>query len=73
MSLIPALRRQRWADLSSKPAWSREQVPGQPGLYKIPCLENTKTEGETETERQTERQTERDREQRQLGPQTFSG
>jgi hypothetical protein len=28
MSLIPELRRQRQADLSSSPAWSTEGVPG---------------------------------------------
>ena len=33
-SLIPALKRQRQEDLSSRPAWSIEWVPGQPGLHR---------------------------------------
>jgi hypothetical protein len=40
----PSTWRQRQADfLSSRPAWSTEGVPGQPGLYtEKPCLEKPK-------------------------------
>jgi hypothetical protein len=43
MPLVPALRRQRQVALwDSRPAWSTERVPGQPGLHKKPCLEKPK-------------------------------
>jgi hypothetical protein len=37
-----SLRRQRQTDQSSRPAWSTEHIPGQPGLHreKKPGLEN---------------------------------
>jgi hypothetical protein len=28
--------------LSSRPVWSTERIPGQPGLHKEPCLEKPK-------------------------------
>jgi hypothetical protein len=34
MSLIPALRKQRPADLSSGPTWSTAGVPGSPELHR---------------------------------------
>ena len=33
MPLIPAVGRQRQADVNSRPAMSTKRVPGQPGLF----------------------------------------
>ena len=33
-SLIPVLRRQTGGSLGLKPTWSKQQVPGQPGLHR---------------------------------------
>lgn len=32
--LVPALKGEKQADLSSRPFWSTEQAPRQPGLYR---------------------------------------
>lgn len=34
MPLIPALGKQRQVDVSLRPAWSTDEVPGQPGLQR---------------------------------------
>jgi hypothetical protein len=48
-TLIPALERQRQADLflSSRPIRSTERVPGQPGLHREPCLEKKTRQNKT--------------------------
>lgn len=50
MSVIPALGRQKQADLlSSEPTWSTEQVSGQPGLHREILSQKIKKEKEKET------------------------
>ena len=68
---IPALGRQKQADLlSSRPAWSTQQVPGQPGLHGEALSQKTKkntikkerkkeTKKETNTERKNARKRDR--------------
>ena len=51
--------------LSSRPAWSTEWVPGQPGLYRDTLLR--KRARERERERESERERERERESTNTG------
>ena len=55
LSLIPALGRQRQADLNKFEAWSTEQIPGQPGLLYRETLSQKAKQRERERERERER------------------
>jgi hypothetical protein len=48
--------------LSSRPAWSTEQVPGQPGLYRE-TLSQEKKKTDRQAGKQTDRQADRQTEQ----------
>lgn len=50
MLLIPPFGKQRWADLSLKPAWFTEPVPGYQGSTEKPCLEKQTKTKTTKTE-----------------------
>jgi hypothetical protein len=48
--------------LSSRPGWSRERVPGSPGLYRETLSQRGERERKREREKERERERERERE-----------
>jgi hypothetical protein len=61
MTLIPALRRQKHANLRSRPAWSTDRVPQQPGQHRE-TLSQRQRQRHRETGRQREGERDRKRE-----------
>jgi hypothetical protein len=51
MSLIPALRRQRQADLRVRDPWSSKQVPGQAELHRETLSTNKQTKNKNKQRR----------------------
>jgi hypothetical protein len=57
--------------LSSRPAWSTEWVPGQPGLHRETLSQKTKTKKEKEKKRKEKKRKEKKRKEKKRKKKTY--